>query len=81
METSVPTSFGEVSLDKLVKYYETYKRNEDKRLEKRHEVLQTPEGKAINRARAKAYYDKHKDDILAKRKANYNYVKKKKDTA
>lgn len=70
MET-VPTSYGDISIERLRHLYETYKRNEDKKAEKRKVFLQTEEGKVWNRQRAKEYYEKNRETIKAKAKAKY----------
>jgi hypothetical protein len=69
--STVPTSFGEIPLDVLVKRYENEKQREVKRYEKRLEFLQTDAGKEWNRNKAKAYYERNKAKVLAKRKASY----------
>ena len=69
--STVATSFGEIPLEKLVKHYEAEKKREQKKAEKRLEYLQTDEGKQWNRNRSKQYYEKHKAQVLAKRKAKY----------
>lgn len=68
---TVDTSFGTIPLEILVKRYENEKKREAKKYEKRLEYLGTDEGKEWNRARAKSYYDSHKDQICEKRKAWY----------
>jgi hypothetical protein len=69
--STVPTSFGEIPLDVLVKRYENEKQREVRRYEKRLEFLQTDAGKEWNRVKAKAYYERNKAKVLAKRKATY----------
>lgn len=76
--TTVATSFGEVPLETLVKRYESERQREAKKYEKRLEFIQTDEGKAWNRAKAKAYYERNKEKILLKRKEIY---KSKKETS
>ena len=68
---TINTQFGEVSLQTLVKRYETQRKQDMKNLEKRREFLQTDEGIAWNRGRAKSYYEKNRELVLAKRKAIY----------
>ena len=67
----VATAYGEVDVSVLVHHYEVYKRNEEKKYEKRLEFLMTEEGKVWNRKKAKEYYLKNKEKILQKRKAGY----------
>lgn len=69
--TIVPTSFGEVSLSDLVRQYERVKKNNTNVYEKRKEFFKTEEGKQLNRARSKAYYEKNKEKILEKRHRAY----------
>lgn len=64
---SVQTSFGQVELPVLVKLYEA----QQKHFQARKEWLKTEEGKAYNRMKAKEFYARHKEEILAKRKALY----------
>lgn len=69
--STVTTSFGDVPLEKLVKHYEAEKKREQKKAEKRLEFLQTDAGKEWNRSKAKAYYERNREKVLAKRKAIY----------
>jgi hypothetical protein len=69
--STATTSFGEVPIDVLVKRYELEKKRDAKRYEKRMTYLQTDEGKAWNREKAKAYYERNKVKVLAKRKVFY----------
>ena len=71
MNTSYKTEYGDVSVEDLVRIYNSHRRNALKHQERRSEFLQTDEGKEYNRVRAKAYYQAHKADILAKRKQQY----------
>ena len=75
METLVKTSEGEVTLERLVRLYETYKKAEDKKAVKRLEFLHTPEGIEWNRARSKAYYEKNKDKVKEKNRLRYHAKK------
>ena len=79
--STVTTSFGEVPLDTLVKKYETERAREARKYEKRLEFLHTDEGKAWNRAKAKAYYERNKEKILLKRKASYQTKKETPDSS
>ena len=56
-----------VTLEKLVAMYE----KRQTKLEKRKEFYMTEQGKAYNRAKAKEYYDAHKEEIAVKSKARY----------
>jgi hypothetical protein len=67
----VATAYGDVDVSVLVHHYEVYKRNEEKKYEKRLEFLMTEEGKEWNRKKAKEYYLKNKEKILQKRKEGY----------
>lgn len=69
--TTVQTSYGEVPLEVLVNRFETFKAKNRESYLKRAEYLKSEEGKEWNRQRAKAHYEKHKEEILAKRKAKY----------
>jgi hypothetical protein len=73
--STVTTSFGEVPLDVLVKRYELEKKRDVKKYERRIAYLQTDEGKEWNREKAKAYYERNKEKVLAKRKAMYEAKK------
>lgn len=69
--STATTEYGEVPIDVLVKRYELEKKREAKKYEKRLTFLQSDEGKAWNREKAKAYYERNKATVLAKRKASY----------
>ena len=56
-----------VTLEKLLRLHE----QEQARVKKRNEFLKTEEGKEYARAKAKAYYDKHRAEVLAKRAERY----------
>ena len=73
--STVPTQFGDVPLDTLVKRYEMEKKRDAKKYEKRLAFLATDEGKEWNRERAKSYYQRNKEAVLAKRKAWYQAKK------
>lgn len=75
----IATAYGEVDVSVLVHHYEVYKRNEEKKYEKRMEFLMTDEGKEWNRRKSKEYYLRNKEKILEKRKSEY--VPRKKTTA
>lgn len=67
----IQTAYGEVDQEILVRCYETYKRNEEKKYEKRIEFLMTDEGKKWNREKSREYYLRNREKILAKRKDSY----------
>lgn len=65
--TLIQTSYGTVPLASVLHAYEQ---------KKKHSAIQslkqkTPEGKAYSRLKAKEYYQRHKDKVLAKRAARY----------
>lgn len=66
-----PTAFGDVPVEELVKAYEAQKRMIEKQNERKKAYNQTDEGKAKNRARAKAYYDKNKEAVRARVLSKY----------
>lgn len=72
---SVSTSHGDVPLDKLVKRYEAMVAREKRHYEQRKEFLSTDEGKQWNREKAKSYYERNRDIVLARRKAAYQAKK------
>lgn len=65
------TDYGKVSTEELIRVYHMWKKMVKKSVERRHEFNQSEEGKELNRQRAKKYYEEHRDEILAKRKARY----------
>ena len=65
------TQYGKVEIDDLVKVYEATQR----RKEARKAYLQTEKGKEYNRQKAKAFYERHKAQILEKRKTQYEQDK------
>lgn len=69
METTTPvaTQFGNVPLADLILAYEQKKQ----KIQVRNEWFKTDAGKDYNRRKAKEYYDKNKDKVLAKRAARY----------
>jgi hypothetical protein len=70
MET-FETKFGPVTLEKLIHVYEISKAHDLKRTAAQLEFLKTEEGKQLNRARAKAYYEKNRDKIREKNRNRY----------
>lgn len=71
----VSTAFGEVEMADLIHCYEISKKAAERKYEKRLDFLLSDEGKEWNRKKAKAYYEKNKEKVLAKRKI-YNETKK-----
>ena len=65
------TDYGKVSTQELIRVYHLWKKLMKKNIERRNEFNQSDEGKELNRMRAKKYYEEHRDEILAKRKARY----------
>jgi len=63
----IKTSYGEVSLETLVKVYETSRKHS----QKRDDWFKTDEGRAYQRQKAKAYYERNKEKVLAKRAEAY----------
>jgi hypothetical protein len=68
MSEKVQTAFGEAELPALVRAYESLKRAD----ERKKAWLKTDRGKEWNREKAAAYYNTHKDEILARRKESYS---------
>ena len=73
--STVATQFGDVPLEMLVKRYETEKKRDAKKYERRLAYLATDEGKEWNREKAKSYYARNREAVLAKRKAWYQAKK------
>ena len=73
----IPTNFGEVEVDELVRIYNIYKRRDAKNQNRRKQVLSTEAGREKNRERSRSYYHRNKDIVLEKRKQEYQ--KKKND--
>jgi hypothetical protein len=65
--TPVTTQFGNVPLSALILAYEQKKQ----KIQVRNEWFKTDAGKEYNRMKAKQYYDKHKETVLAKRAVRY----------
>lgn len=72
MDKEYQTDYGTVKAAELIRVYGLWKKMIDKQVEKRNAFNQTEEGKQKNRSRAKDYYQRHKEEILAKRKAKYS---------
>ena len=69
------TDYGMVSSDELIRVYHMWKRMTAKQVGHRNRYNQTAEGKEKNRENAKLYYERHKEEILAKKKARYQAKK------
>jgi hypothetical protein len=67
MESPVTTQFGTVPLSALILAYEQKKQ----KIQARNDWFKTDAGKEYNRMKAKQYYDKHKEAVLAKRAIRY----------
>lgn len=67
----VQTEYGEQELDEVIRCYNLWKKMMAKNIGRKNEWNQTDEGKNKNRQNAKSYYQRHKEEILAKRKASY----------
>jgi hypothetical protein len=65
------TDYGKVSTEELIRVYHMWKKMIKRNVECRNEFNQSETGKQLNRERAKKYYEEHRDEILAKRKAKY----------
>ena len=68
METKYPTAYGEMTVAELIKYAEMWRAMMAKNIEARRKYNQTEEGKVRNRERAKDYYQRHRQEVLQKRK-------------
>jgi hypothetical protein len=68
MELPVKTQFGEVALAELVRAYEQKKQ----KINERNEWFKTDAGKEYNRMKAKQYYERNKEKVLAKRMERYD---------
>ena len=67
MDTKIQTAYGEVPLQALLDAYEKKKQYE----QNKKEWLKTEAGKEYQRKKAKEYYEKNRDKVLAKRAARY----------
>jgi hypothetical protein len=63
----VKTAYGQADLETLVKAYEQQQKYKEGKIQ----WLQSEAGKEYNRKKAKEYYARHKAEVLAKRKAQY----------
>jgi len=72
---NVQTDYGEQPLDEVIRCYHLWKAMIARGTQIQNRINQTDEGKVQNRMRAKAYYELHKDEILATRKAAYQAKK------
>jgi len=73
-EVLVKTSYGEVTLETLIRVYETSRKHS----QKRDDWFKTEEGKAYQRQKAKQYYEKNREKVLAKRAEAYQDEDKRK---
>lgn len=67
----VTTDYGEQEIEEVIRCYNLWRKSMTKHNEIRHEYNQTEEGKTKNCQRAKNYYERHREEILAKRKLRY----------
>jgi hypothetical protein len=65
--TLIQTNYGTVPLTALLHAYEKRKQYEAAKLV----ASKTPEGRAYNRQKAKEYYERNRDKVLAKRALQY----------
>ena len=77
MNTKIQTAYGEYTIDELVYYTELWKQSLEKQNNRKRIYNRTEEGKQKNNTKAKQYYEKHKEEILAKRKQKYQALKDK----
>lgn len=68
---TIPTAYGEIPVERLITAFNATQRH----AERKREWLQTDEGKAYNRQRAKTYYENNKGIVLEKRARNYEVKK------
>ena len=71
VSTKFQTEFGEATYHDMRRAFE----NEKRRNERRKAYFQTEAGKEYNRQKAKNFYQRHRDEILAKRKEQYQTKK------
>jgi len=64
----VQTDVGEYEMEEVVRGFVLWRKLMERTNNKRWEKNQTEEGKAENRARSKAYYERNREKVLAKRK-------------
>jgi hypothetical protein len=69
------TRYGTVPLQELIRVYELHRGARIRHQNRRLNFLQSEQGKEYNRARAAAYYERHKEAILEKRKETYQLKK------
>ena len=69
------TDFGELEIEEIIRCCNLWKHYMVRMNERKYERNQTEEGKEQNRAAAKSYYERHRDQILAKRKEAYERKK------
>lgn len=69
METKVQTAYGEMTVAELVKYTEMWKAMAAKHNDYKKVYNQTEQGREKNRERSKVYYERHRDQVLEKRRS------------
>lgn len=72
----VQTKYGEQELEEVIRCYNLWKKLIAKNVERKNKAHQTKEGKEKNRGNAKSYYERHREEILARRKEKYATNKK-----
>ena len=68
----VQTDYGEQELEEIVRCYNLWKKLISNNVQRRNQKQQTQEGKLKNRENSKSYYERHREQILAKRKQRYD---------
>jgi len=64
----VQTDYGEQPIEEVVRCYNLWKKMAAKTAEKRRIINQTEEGALKNRQRANLYYERHREEVLEKRR-------------
>jgi predicted acylesterase/phospholipase RssA len=67
----VQTDHGEQEIEEVIRCYNLWRNLIVKNVEKRNEFHKTEEGKQKNRANSKNYYQRHREEILEKRRIKY----------
>lgn len=71
----VQTDYGEQEIEEVIRCYNLWRKMMIKNIDRRNTYNQSEEGIEKNRARAKDYYQRHREEILEKRK-QYNETKR-----
>lgn len=67
----VQTDHGEQEIEEVIRCYNLWRNLIVKNVERRNEFHKTEEGKQQNRANSKNYYQRHREEILEKRRIKY----------